>query len=556
MGKHGDPRKSRSKIPAFSKGASSANPDRKAGKKANGSGGSLRDKATINRINMYKGGRVKRDKKGVVVEGELARRDRAGNSEITGATGRVQPDRRWFGNTRTIGPGELDKFREEMREVASNPFAVVLKRKKVPTSLVNEAEGDRSAKAKREELLAAQPFEGTFGPSSSRKRCALPAAVAALSGAPGLEKLAATARARTDVYEEKYADGRGDARALESERARSADCFARDTARDDLFAKGQSRRIWAELYKVLDCSDVVVHVVDARDVPGTTCDRVVTHLKKTATHKHLLFVVNKCDLVPNWCVRKWLAHLGQTAPTLAFRASTTKPFGKGALLDVLRQYAKLHGDAKQISVGVVGYPNVGKSAVINSLRAKQVCKVAPIPGETKVWQYVTLTKRVNLIDCPGVVYDDPNSRVAPDEADDANAVLKGVVRAERLPDPTLFLVPLLRRCDPKHVRSAYDLPFDGLAGGDGDDAAATAFAEALARKMGRLLRGGEPDVRTVAVQMINDWQRGKLPHFVPPPAAAGDGDASGEPEAAADDLAALEDANEAAAQTALDGEAA
>ena len=140
MGKHGDPRKSRSKIPAFSKGASSANPDRKAGKKANGSGGSLRDKATINRINMYKGGRVKRDKKGVVVEGELARRDRAGNSEITGATGRVQPDRRWFGNTRTIGPGELDKFREEMREVAANPFAVVLKRKKVPTSLVNEAE--------------------------------------------------------------------------------------------------------------------------------------------------------------------------------------------------------------------------------------------------------------------------------------------------------------------------------------------------------------------------------------------------------------------------------
>ena len=63
----------------------------------------------------------------------------------------------------------------------------------------------------------------------------------------------------------------GDARALESERARSADCFARDTARDDLFAKGQSRRIWAELYKVLDCSDVVVHVVDARDVPPWLC---------------------------------------------------------------------------------------------------------------------------------------------------------------------------------------------------------------------------------------------------------------------------------------------
>ena len=512
MGKHGDPRKSRSKIPAFSKGASSANPDRKAGKKANGSGGSLRDKATINRINMYKGGRVKRDKKGVVVEGELARRDRAGNSEITGATGRVQPDRRWFGNTRTIGPGELDKFREEMREVAANPFAVVLKRKKVPTGLVTEAEGDRSAKAKREELLAAQPFEGTFGPQSSRKRCALPAAVAALSGAPGLEALAATARARTDVYEEKYADGRGDARALESERARSADCFARDTARDDLFAKGQSRRIWAELYKVLDCSDVVVHVVDARDVPGTTCDRVVTHLKKTATHKHLLFVVNKCDLVPNWCVRRWLAHLGQTAPTLAFRASTTKPFGKGALIDGLRQFAHLKSDAKQISCGVVGYPNVGKSSVINALRAKAVCKVAPVPGETKIWQYVALTKRVNLIDCPGVVYND-------DDNDEAAAVLKGVVRAERLPDPAVYIASLLRRCDPQHIVRTYDVPFDGLAGvsEQEDHAQSMAFVDALARKSGRLRKGGEADAHTVAVQLINDWQRGKIPHFVAPP---------------------------------------
>ena len=108
--------------------------------------------------------------------------------------------------------------------------------------------------------------------------------------------------------------------------------------------------------------------------------------------------MNKCDLVPNWSVRRWIAVLGETAPTLAFRASQTKPFGKGALIDVLRQFAHLKSDAKQISCGVVGYPNVGKSSVINALRAKAVCKVAPVPGETKIWQYVALTKRVNLID--------------------------------------------------------------------------------------------------------------------------------------------------------------
>ncbi len=49
----------------------------------------------------------------------------------------------------------------------------------------------------------------------------------------------------------------------------------------------------------------------------------------------------------------------------------------------------------------------------------QVCKVAPIPGETKVWQYITLTKRIFLIDCPGVVYHSQDS--------ETDIVLKGVV---------------------------------------------------------------------------------------------------------------------------------
>ena len=47
-------------------------------------------------------------------------------------------------------------------------------------------------------------------------------------------------------------------------------------------------------------------------------------------------------------------------------------------------YFQLHIDKRQISVGFIGYPNVGKSSIINTLRAKKVCKVAPIAGETKV----------------------------------------------------------------------------------------------------------------------------------------------------------------------------
>jgi nuclear GTP-binding protein len=121
-------------------------------------------------------------------------------------------------------------------------------------------------------------------------------------------------------------------------------------------------------------------------------------------------------------------------PTLAFHSSITNPFGKGALIQLLRQFSNLHADKKQISVGFIGYPNVGKSSVINTLVKKKSCKVAPIPGETKVWQYITLMKRIFLIDCPGVVY--------PTGESETELVLKGVVRSEKLSEPSVRASPL------------------------------------------------------------------------------------------------------------------
>jgi hypothetical protein len=76
--------------------------------------------------------------------------------------------------------------------------------------------------------------------------------------------------------------------------------------------------------------------------------------------------------VPAWVTKRWLQHLSKEYPTLAFHASITNPFGKGSLLSLLRQLARLRSDRKYISVGFVGYPNVGKSSVINTLRTKKV----------------------------------------------------------------------------------------------------------------------------------------------------------------------------------------
>ena len=184
----------------------------------------------------------------------------------------------------------------------------------------------------------------------------------------------------------------------------------------------------------------------------------------------------------------------------------THAFGKGALISLLRQFSKLMSDKKQISVGVIGYPNVGKSSVINTLISKKSCKVAPIPGETKIWQYITLMKKIYLIDCPGVVVDTAGDT-------ETDSVLKGVVRAERLETPQDYIDDILKAVKREHIAACYGLPKDG----DDTWKDSTDLLERIALKCGRLLKGGEPCTRSSSIMIINDFQRGKLPHYVAPP---------------------------------------
>lgn len=431
-----------------------------------------RTKGTIKRLQMYRNFKAKRDPSGKVIvaapfQGRLA----------PGTMARVEPTPKWFSNSRVISQNALQKFQDEMGKAIKDPYQVIMRPSQLPISLLNE-----SAKYQRVHLLDTEGFDSVFGPKKQRKRPSLKVR--------DLEDMSKLAEDAGEKYnEEKDVD-------LVKE-----DDGVKDVVRDWVFGAGQSKRIWNELHKVIDSSDILLQVLDARDPMGTRSKYIEEFLRKEKPHKHLFFILNKVDLVPTWVTQRWVALLSAEYPTIAFHASLTHPFGKGAVINLMRQLGKLHIDKKQISVGFIGYPNVGKSSIINALRSKKVCNVAPIAGETKVWQYITLMRRIFLIDCPGVVY--------PSAETDVEKVLKGVVRVELITSPEDYIETVLKRVRKEYIEKTYRIE---------KWSSPTDFLEQLAKRSGKLLKGGDPDVAAVSKMVLNDWQRGKLPFYVAPEA--------------------------------------
>ncbi|KAK7887085.1 hypothetical protein WMY93_026706 [Mugilogobius chulae] len=352
-------------------------------------------------------------------------------------------------NTRAIKQSSLQKFQDEMGAIQKDPYRVVMRQSKLPMSLLHDRV---KAHNSRVHILDTEGFETTFGPKAQRKK-------------PNLMV--------------------DDMKNLLEQAEASAQSYNADNDKDLV-------------------TETLGSVLDARDPMGTRSKSIETYLKKEKPWKHLIFVLNKCDLIPTW-VTVMGSVLSQEYPTLAFHASLTNSFGKGSLIQLLRQFGKLHTDKKQISVGFIGYPNVGKSSVINTLRSKKVCNVAPLAGETKVWQYITLMRRIFLIDCPGVVY--------PSEDSETDIVLKGVVQVEKIKNPEEHIGAVLERAKPEYIQKTYRIPTWSSA----ED-----FLEKLAQRTGKLLKGGEPDLSTVSKMVLNDWQRGRIPFFVKPPGPEGD----------------------------------
>jgi nuclear GTP-binding protein len=150
-------------------------------------------------------------------------------------------------------------------------------------------------------------------------------------------------------------------------------------------------------------------------------------------------------------------------------------------------------------VGIVGYPNTGKSSIINALKRTRAVGVSARPGFTTCLQEVVLDTNVRLIDSPGVVFDD------------ASTMLANCVDTESMDDPITPIVSLLQRANHNSLLLTYNIPtFSPPTNVD-------LFLGLVAKSYGRVLKGGVPDKKAAARAVLRDWNSGKIPYFTIPP---------------------------------------
>jgi len=192
-----------------------------------------RDAKKVTRLNTLKQGKAIHNRNGDIIKAASFQ-----SREVPSA--RIEPNRKWFGNTRVISQSALTSFREAMAVKAADPYQVLLKSNKLPMSLLRDETEEAGKKVHRAKVhVESQPFAETFGPKSQRKRVKLQVA--------GLEELVGESELLEVKYKEK----------LETElllSGKSAEEKEEDgwiqEAREPIFSKGQSKRIWNELYKV------------------------------------------------------------------------------------------------------------------------------------------------------------------------------------------------------------------------------------------------------------------------------------------------------------------
>lgn len=279
---------------------------------------------------------------------------------------------------------------------------------------------------------------------------------------------------------------------------------------------------WQSIRTMVKESDIVLEVLDAR-LPKFSRNEQLEQIIKEAK-KPVIYVINKSDLVSKKALELSIEELREaTQKPVVFVAHKRKK----TILNLLAQIKKLfneEGKAEKerfgqytpkkirkhrvtkadIVVGVFGYPNVGKSSIINSLTFKKKAKVSSKAGTTHGVHWIKATDEIKLIDTPGVLPLRFN--------DEIRLALIASINTERIKDPEMVALKIIEFFLEKNPTALEKYLNFKLEEGATDDPQMNCIEvlEAISKAKGHLKKGGVADTTRTSIIIIKAWQTGEL----------------------------------------------
>lgn len=263
--------------------------------------------------------------------------------------------------------------------------------------------------------------------------------------------------------------------------------------------------------------------------------KVMRHKKEKTRHRKKTLrapveVANPYELAAKRQAQKQLAHLPKekvvkppTAEETArdARVATSKPVAPWAVLDpvqLLDQLASLRSGAGVVDdnvplmVGLVGYPNVGKSSTINAIIGCKKVVVSATPGKTKHFQTLTIPeeRRVALCDCPGLVFPSFASTTA-------QMVCDGILPIDTATDAMQATAIICKRIPRQLLEAELILSLSAEDDVDESHSLAERLLNAMARRRGYMASHDRPNKSRAGKDLLKLYVDGHFVYAEPPP---------------------------------------
>jgi hypothetical protein len=249
--------------------------------------------------------------------------------------------------------------------------------------------------------------------------------------------------------------------------------------------------------KIVQMSDIILEVLDARFIQETRNLEIEEQIKKLG--KKIIYVFNKSDLID---IKKMKAKEVISLAPRVFVSCVSKKGGKELRNKIkITSYHIEHPvdtKMKKVTVGIIGYPNTGKSSLINLLVGKPAAGIGADAGFTHGIQKVNLTSGIVLLDSPGVIskkdYSDSNLQAI------SKHTKVGARSYSQIKNPEMVVSDLVKEF-PKVIDDFYKIDSEGDS---------EILIEKLGRKRGILKKGNEVDEDRTSRLILKDWQEGRI----------------------------------------------